>query len=175
MPLAFTDEEVKEMLNSVFEYTDKADIIKATGQNSTMVKENFNPEATRQSHAYLLLEMAVALADKSEERGDAFIKQFVTMYEVSKKRKHGKLSADREMANFTANANEVTVSRLSNETKYEQLVRLQKTEHSFRNARLALIEEIKNDLHQKLTPDNIGDMKPVTDFIKAMVEIREMQ
>lgn len=173
--LAFTDEEVKERLNAVFAYRDKADIIAATGQNSTMVKENYNPESPRQSHAFLVLQHAVALAAKNEDRGDAFMRELQTIYEESKKRKPIDTTSDIELAKVAASANGVAIARLTKAPRLAQIIELGRTAKACADARKVLIEEMKMERLGLLTPEGIGNVQPVRDWAREIIEVRRSQ
>jgi len=135
----------------------------------------FNDQCDRNNQIANLLDIAVTLADINEDRGDEFMRELQTMYELPKKRKPFDSTSDIELAKVAANANSVSVARLTKAPRLAQIIELGRTAKACAEARSVLIEEMKMERLGLLTPDGIGNVQPVRDWAREIIEVRRSQ
>lgn len=82
---------------------------------------------------------------------------------------------DVELAKVAANANSVSIARLTKAPRLAQIIELGRTAKACAEARSVLIEEMKMERLGLLTPEGIGNVQPVRDWAREIIEVRRSQ
>jgi hypothetical protein len=143
MPLAYAPEEVKERLNSVLAYGDKAEIIARTRLNSTLIKEMFNEACDRNNQFANVLEIFTALHDLDPDRGDLLVETFISLYESSKRRRQKKhLSIEDEAVKLAQAGQQVALDQLSHASEATMLADSMKAQRQAERTTEAIISHM---------------------------------
>lgn len=153
MALAFTPEEVKERLRDVIKHGDRRKIAVKGGLNETIVDEEFNPKEIRTSAAHTMLQMASALSEVCEERGDEFMDTLRDLYELSKMRNTGDSpSVTNSLGHVVTLVGQILADRANGNDRYEQLVKSRMVSRRMREICTLLLDEMAAQPKGRLTP-----------------------